>query len=294
MKQPNIAFLGLGIMGGGMARRLATAGFPLSVYNRNQEKAAPLAAIGARVAANPREAARGADIVFSMVADDVASRSMWLGRDGALAGAGNAGVMVECSTLTVAWIKELAQSVAARGGALVDAPVTGSRDAAAAGELNFLVGADGGTLEKIRPALAAMGRSTTHLGPVGSGALVKLVNNFMAGVHVAAFAEGLAWLERSGIDRGQAVAFLMGGAAASPVTKVVAARMTAGDFAPNFLLRLMAKDLDYAIGEAARKDVTLETATTALKSFREAIAAGHGEADMAAIVETVRARSGSA
>lgn len=289
MTSPRIAFLGLGIMGGGMARRLLGAGFPLAVYNRNREKAAPLGAAGARIADTPGEAAAGADIVISMVADDVASRSLWLGEHGALAGAAPDATFVECSTLTVAWVNELAQAVARRGGEFVDAPVTGSKAAAAAGELNFLVGGSAAALEKIRPALAAMGRSTTHLGPAGSGALVKLVNNFVCGVQLAALAEALAWIERSGLDRAKALAVLTDGAPGSPLVKVLSARMTAPDYTPNFLLRLMAKDLGYAIGEAAAQGQTLATASAALGQFQAAIAAGHGDQDMAAVVEPLRA-----
>lgn len=271
-----------------MARRLIGAGFPLAVHNRSPEKAAALVADGARLAASPREAAAGADIVVSMVADDTASRSMWLGAEGALAGLARGAVAVECSTLTVAWVRELAWEVAERGGEFVDAPVTGSKDAAASGALNFLVGGGAAALEKIRPALTVMGRSVTHLGPTGSGAMVKLVNNFVAGVQVAAFAEALTWLERSGVARDPAVAFLLEGAAASPITKVVASRMLAGDYAPHFLLRLMTKDLGYALDEAGHQGVALATAEAALGRFRAAIAAGLGDKDMAAIVEGVR------
>jgi 3-hydroxyisobutyrate dehydrogenase len=288
MTSPRIAFLGLGIMGGGMARRLLGAGFPLAVYNRNPEKAVALAASGARAALSPREAAAGAEVVVSMVADDAASRAMWMGADGALAGLARGAVAVECSTLTVAWVRELAWEVAERGGEFVDAPVTGSKDAAASGALNFLVGGGVPALEKIRPALTVMGRSVTHLGPTGSGAMVKLVNNFVAGVQVAAFAEALTWLERSGVARDPAVAFLLEGAVASPITKVVAARMLAGDFTPHFLLRLMTKDLGYALDEAGHQGVALATAEAALGRFRAAIAAGLGDKDMAAIVEGVR------
>lgn len=285
---PQIASLGLGIMGGGMARRLLGAGFPVTVYNRNPDKAAPLAAAGARVAESPRAAVAGAEIVFSMVADDVASRAMWLGAQGALAGVSRSAVLVECSTLTVAWVSELGAAAAAQGNEFVDAPVTGSKNASAAGELNFLVGGTVANLERIRPALTAMGRSVTHLGPAGSGALVKLVNNFVAGVHVAAFAEAFAWVERSGLDRAQALAVLSEGSVGSPVTKMIAARMGAGDFTPHFPLKLMAKDLGYAIGEAAKQQQTLATAATALERFRTAIGAGHGEQDMAAVVQPLR------
>jgi 3-hydroxyisobutyrate dehydrogenase len=244
---------------------------------------------GGIVADSPREAAKGAGIIFSMVADETGSRAMWLGPDGAIAGASPGAVMVECSTLTVAWVKELADAVKAAGGEFIDAPVAGSKAAAADGELTFIVGGSSGALENARPALMAMGRRIAHVGGTGSGALVKLVNNFLAGVQVAAFAEGLTWLERSGVDRTRALAFLLEGAASSPVTKVVAARMTAEDKAPNFQLRLMEKDLDYAIREAAGGKVSLRTAATARERFRESIAAGQGDEDMAAIVKAVRA-----
>lgn len=275
-------------MGGGMARRLIAAGFPVTVYNRSRAKAESLRADGATIAASAREAANGADIVFSMVADDDASRAMWQGVDGAIAGASPTTVMVECSTLSVAWVNELAGAVTRAGAKFLDAPVTGSKQAAAEGGLNFIVGGGDDALEKVRPAFSAMGRSVTHVGPTGSGALVKLLNNFLAGVQVAAFAEARVWLERTNLDRDKAMAFLLEGAAASPVTKVVAARMAAEDYTPNFLLRLMAKDLSYAIKEAGQTRLALHTAETALRRFRGAVAAGHGDQDMAAVVQTVR------
>ena len=290
MSTPRIAFLGLGLMGGGMARRLLGAGFAVTVFNRNPARAEPLAAAGARVAGSPREAAAGAEGVFSMVADDAASRAMWLGPDGAIAGAARGAVRVECSTLTVAWVQELAKAAAAAGAECIDAPVTGSKNQAAAGELNFLTGGNAAALETIRPALNAMGRSVTHLGPTGSGALLKLINNFLAGVHVAATAEAVAWIERTELDRAQAIAFLSDSAVGSPVTKTVAARMCAPDFTPNFFLRLMAKDLGYASGEAAKAGQQLTSAAMARDVFQRAIAAGHGDKDMSAVVEPLRRR----
>lgn len=273
-----------------MARRLLGAGFAVTVFNRTPARAEPLAAAGARVAGSPREAAAGAEVVFSMVADDAASRAMWLGPDGAIAGAARGAVLVECSTLTVAWVQELAQAAAAAGAECIDAPATGSKNQAAAGELNFLTGGNAAALETIRPALNAMGRSVTHLGPTGSGALLKLINNFLAGVHVAATAEAVAWIERTELDRAQAIAFLSDSAVGSPVTKTVAARMCAPDFTPNFFLRLMAKDLGYASGEAAKAGQQLTSAAMARDVFQRAIAAGHGDKDMSAVVEPLRRR----
>ncbi|MEN9631872.1 MAG: hypothetical protein RL077_276 [Verrucomicrobiota bacterium] len=288
MLTTRIAFLGLGIMGGGMVRRLWAAGFPLAVYNRSRQRAADLEASGIPVADSPRAAVAGAEIVFSMVADDAASRAIWLGAEGALAGVDPGAVVVECSTLSVAWVHELALAAAAAGAELVDAPVTGSKVAAAAGELNFLAGGKDAALARIRPALAVMGRSVTHLGPTGSGARVKLINNFVCGVQVATLAEALAWIESSGLDRTKALAVLTEGAPGSPLVKVLAKRMTGPDYDPNFLLRLMAKDLAYALGEAGAHGQTLLTATAALARFQAAVAAGHGEQDMSAVIEPLR------
>lgn len=284
MNKSCVAFLGLGIMGCGMARRLLVNGFPLTVFNRNAEKAKPFAAEGAQVASSPGEAAVHADIIISMVADDPASRALWLGENGALAAA----VCIECSSVTVNWVRELAAAAAKKKCKFLDAPVTGSKVQAAAGELNFLVDGDSVTLEKARPVLGAMSKAIVHLGPTGSGAMLKLINNFVCGVQVAALAEALTMIERSGLERAKALEVLTGGAPGSPLGKALAVRMTAPDFTPNFLLKLMAKDLGYAIQEGGTLSVELITATAALKEFQRAIAAGHAEKDMAAVIEPLR------
>ena len=288
MSKPRIAFFGLGIMGSGMARQLLKNGFPLTVFNRNAEKSKPFAAEGAHVAGSPREAASRADVIISMVADDNASRSLWRGENGALAAAAPGTVCVECSTVTVGWIQELAAAAQAKKCHLIDAPVTGSKTQAASGELNFIVGGDANTLEKARPVLAAMSKAIVHLGPTGSGSLLKLINNFVCGVQIASLAEALAMIERSGLDRAKALEILTGGAPGSPLVKAVSARMTAPDFTPNFLLRLMAKDLGYAIAEAGKNSVEMATAKAALSVFQNSVAAGHGEKDIAAVVELFR------
>jgi 3-hydroxyisobutyrate dehydrogenase len=291
MSKPRIAFLGLGIMGGGMARRLLAHDFPLSVFNRNPAKAAPFAAAGARAASTPREAASGADVIISMVADDPASRAIWLGPDGALAGAAAGAVCIESSTLSVSWVRELATAAGSRGCELVDAPVTGSKSQAAAGELLFLAGGSAAAIEKIRPVLAAMSKDIFVIGPTASGALLKLVNNFVCGVQTAALAEALVLVERTGLNRAKALELLTTGAAGSPMVKTLAARMDASDFTPNFLLRLMVKDLGYALAEARQVSVELRTGAAALDQFRRAAAAGHADQDIAAVLQSIRQRS---
>ena len=287
--KPRIAFLGLGIMGSGMAGRLLDAGFEVTVYNRSAARAQPLAARGAAVADSPRAAAAAADIVFSMVADDTASSALWDGELGAMRGAPRGAVLVECSTVTVARIGELADAAERAGCALVDAPVTGSKAQAAAGELVFLVGASTDALARIRPALQAMGKAIEHLGPVGSGALVKLINNFLAGVQAASLAEAIAIIERSSLDRDRALSAIVNGSPGSPVMKTLAARIMADDFSPNFYLRLLAKDMGYAIAEGESRGVPMATAATALGILRGAMEHGDGDRDMAAVVRQYRA-----
>jgi 3-hydroxyisobutyrate dehydrogenase len=287
----SIAFLGLGTMGGGMAARLAGAGFPSAVWNRHRDRADALAARGARVADSPRDAARSADLVISMVADDQASRSVWLGAEGALAEAKPGSVLIESSTLSPVWIAELADHARRAGCDLLDAPVTGSRTQAASGDLLFLVGGAAAALERARPALAAMGsRGVLHLGPTGSGARMKLVNNFVCGVQAAALAEAVALMERFGLNIANAFPVLADGAPGSPLVKGVGARMINHDYAVNFALSLMRKDLTYAIDEGARAGVSLRTAETARVLFDDAIAARLGNADFSAIVEPLRQR----
>jgi 3-hydroxyisobutyrate dehydrogenase len=290
MTKPRVALIGLGLMGTGMARRLLGAGFPLTVYNRSPQRAAPLAEEGAHVAASPRDAAAGADVILSMVSDDAASRSVWLGKDGALAGAARGTALVECSTLTVAWIEELARAASAAGCDLLDAPVTGSKPQAAAGELSFLVGGSADALERARPALAVMSRAVVHVGASGAGALLKLVNNFLCGVQAASLAEAIALIEKSGLDRTRALEVLAAGAPGSPLIKTLAGRMTARDYTPNFSLRLAAKDMDYAAGEGRRHGVPLSTVGPVIDLYGQAIAAGHGEEDFAVVVEPLRKR----
>jgi 3-hydroxyisobutyrate dehydrogenase len=283
-----VAILGLGTMGSGMAANLLKAGFSLVVYNRTAAKAQALVDAGARLAATPAEAAKGASVVISMLADDAASREVWLGKDGALEAAGKDAVLIESSTVSPAWVAELEARAAQHGVELLDAPVTGSRMQAAAGQLSFLVGGSDRALEAVAPVLRAMGKEIVHLGPLGSGAKLKLINNFLCGVQIASLAEGIAWIERSGLDREKALAFLKTGAGGSPLIGAISTRMVDHNYAVNFLLRLMAKDLQYAQNEAEHCDVDLTTAQTARGLFEAAIAKGFGEEDMSSVIEPLR------
>jgi 3-hydroxyisobutyrate dehydrogenase len=286
MTKPNVAILGLGIMGAGMAGRLLSANFPLAIYNRNREKSLLFASSGAFIAASAREAASRSQIILSMVADDAASRNVWLGENGALAGASPSAVLVECSTLSIGWVKELETAAAQRGCEFLDAPVTGTKPHAASGELLFLVGGSADALDAARPVLSVLGRDVVHLGPTGSGALMKLINNFLCGVQAASFAEALSLIDAGQLDRTKALSILTAGAPGSGIVKRVAERVIANDFNPNFALRWMAKDLAYAIDAASSNGVSFQTGSAALSVFEDAIAEGHGDEDFSAVTES--------
>lgn len=284
-RKARVAFLGLGVMGSGMAHRLLNAGFPLTVFNRSLERAQGLATQGASVAGSPYDAAARAEVIISMVADDDASRQIWLGDAGALAASGPGTVCVECSTLSVGWVQELAAAASSKRCQCLDAPVTGSKTHARSGELTFMVGGNAATVEQVLPLFRVMGKTIHRVGPQGSGALLKLINNFVCGVQIAAFAEAAGMVERGGLERDKALEILLSGALASPLIKTVAERVAAQEAAPHFLLRLMAKDLRYAIEEGRKVSLELTTATAALKRFEDGIAAGDGDRDISALVK---------
>jgi 3-hydroxyisobutyrate dehydrogenase len=287
MPKARVAVLGLGIMGAGMASRLLSTGYEVSVYNRSRQKAMSLGDAVAFVANSPREAAARSEIVIAMVADDAASRNIWLGHEGALAGAEPGSLLLESSTLSVGWVKELHTAASQKGCEFLDAPVTGTKPHAASGELFFMVGGSAEGFARARPLLSVLGREVLHIGPRGSGALIKLINNFVCGVEAAAFAEALALVSAGGLDREKSISVLGNSALASPLIKRMLTSMAANDFTPNFPLKLMTKDIGYAIKEAESVGLPLRTAVPAAEVFKHALAKGLGEQDFSAVIKGV-------
>jgi len=279
-----IAFLGLGAMGSRMALNLIRAGHHVTVWNRSPDATAALAAAGARVAQSPREAATGADFVVAMLRDDEASRQVWLAPEtGALAGMAAGVVAIESSTLSPGWVRTLGEAAAAGGVALLEAPVAGSLPQAEGAQLIYLVGGDPVALDAAEPLLKAMGSAIHRVGPLGTGALVKLSTNALLGVQLTALAELIGVLKRSGADAARALQAV----AATPVWSPVATRLTdsmlTGNFAPQFPVALIEKDFGYAVEAAGSADAAPVLAA-ALGVFREAIARGLGEANMTGVV----------
>ena len=252
---PRVGFIGLGRMGHGMAGRYLDAGFAVALWNRSRAKADDLIARGAHWATSPAAAAAEADAVVTMVADDEASRAVWLGKelgkDGAAAAMKSGTLAIECSTVSHRHALDMARELRGRGLIYIDCPVTGLPDAAAAGKLTLLVGADAADLDKARPFLDPLSTTIRHFGDVGSGTVYKLINNLMGAIQIAGIAEGLAIAEQAGLDMKLVLEAVETGVAASPQVIRHSRRMIARDFSgASFTAALRHKDAAYAVALA--------------------------------------------
>jgi 3-hydroxyisobutyrate dehydrogenase len=246
-----VAFIGLGRMGHGMAGRYLDNGFEVAVWNRSKAKAEDLIARGARWARSPADAADRADAIVTMVADDEASRAVWLGKDGAALTAKAGTLAIECSTVSYRHALDLARELRGRGLVYIDSPVTGLPDAAASGKLTLLVGAEPADLERARPYLVPLSITIRHFGAVGTGTVYKLINNLMGAIQIAGIAEGLAIAEQAGLDMKLVLEAVETGVAASPQVIRHSKRMVARNFAgANFTAALRHKDAAYAVALA--------------------------------------------
>jgi len=270
---PHVAFIGLGRMGHGMAGRYLDSGFTLAVWNRSRTKADDLIARGARWAASPADAARHADAIVTMVADDAASCAVWSGKDGIAETARKGAFAIECSTVSHHHTMDMARDLTTRGLRYIDCPVTGLPDAAASGKLTLLVGADASDLDAARPFLAPLGTTLRHFGAVGTGTVFKLINNLMGAVQIASLAEGLRIAEQAGLDMQLVQQSLASGAVASPQVVRHSARMVARDFAgASFTAALRHKDASYALALAENLGLDLAVARAALDIYARATA----------------------
>ena len=283
---PNkIAFLGLGAMGSRMATNLIQAGHQLHVWNRTRARCNPLVELGAAAHDSPREAVQQADIVFSMVRDDAASRAVWLDKDtGALAGMGKGTTAIECSTMSLDWCLQLSRHMASHQVQFLDAPVLGSRPQTEAHQLIHLVGGDSSIVQQITNVLEASAMAIHHIGKPGTGMAMKLAVNALFGIQVAALGELLALLASQGIDTATAAALFTELPVTSPAAKMAVASIASGSFAPLFPIELVHKDLGYTI-EAAEPVSSLPLTTNTQALFARAIKHGYGAENINAIAK---------
>jgi 3-hydroxyisobutyrate dehydrogenase-like beta-hydroxyacid dehydrogenase len=284
---PPLGFVGLGAMGGRMARRLIDAGYTVHGYNRTASKAAGLVRAGLHLAASPREVAERAAVVFTMVTDDGALEAVTRGPQGLVAGLARDAIVIEMSTVSPAVVERLAADVSARGAALLDAPVSGSPVTLEAGQLSFMVGGDPAVLERARPFLLAIGPTITHVGRVGLAKSMKIAVNQALAVQMLAFSESVLLAEKAGIDRARAVEVVVKSVVASPMVKYRAPFVLGMPAEPLFDVDMIQKDMRLALDLARATGVALPSVALTHELLTAAKGLGLAKYDFAILFDVL-------
>jgi glyoxylate/succinic semialdehyde reductase len=289
-----VGFVGLGMMGGRLAARLARAGDPLVVTNRSIEKASPVVAAGARAVPKPRAVgeADGRGVVLTMLSDGLALERAVFGRSGLAGGLEAGSLVIDLSTVRPEETRAFAERLARTGIQFLDAPVGGSVDAAEAGSLIFYVGGDPIQLERARPLLVHLGHEIQHLGPVGQGSAMKLVNHHLTIGNIAPLAEALAFGERLGIERPKLLELLGRGGGRSAMLERKRSQLLDRKYDPQFRLALALKDLFLVERSGRAAETPTRLTREARRLLEEAVDQGHAEEDFSAVLEAAIARSG--
>ena len=284
-----VAFLGLGVMGFPMAGHLARAGHPVTVYNRSPAKAqAWMAEFGGSAKATPREAAMGADIVFSCVGNDDDLRAVTLGADGAFAGMAPGSVLVDHTTASADVARELYGAAKNLGLAFVDAPVSGGQAGAQNGLLTVMCGGDAAEFEKVQPVAMAFSRAFTLLGASGAGQLAKMVNQICIAGLVQGLAEAIAFGQKAGLDMNQVLDVIGKGAAQSWQLDNRGKTMVADQFDFGFAVDWMRKDLGLVLDEARRNGARLPVTALVDQFYADVQAMGGNRLDTSSLIKRLR------
>ncbi len=287
-----VAFLGLGTMGSAMAANLARAGFPLIVWNRTPGREAALAELDVETADHPADAAGRADVIVLCVSDTPDVEGVLFGPDGVIHGARAGSLVIDCSTIAPSGSWDFAARLRERGVAMVDAPVSGGSEGARDATLTIFVGGAEDDVARARPILGALGRTITHVGPIGAGQAVKAVNQvILAGTYLGV-AEGIVLAIKAGLDVEQVVGALGGGAAQSWVLANRSGRMLDNDYPLGFKVALHRKDLTIALQLADQLGASLPITALAAALESGLVARGHGDDDVSALARAIRGLSG--
>jgi 3-hydroxyisobutyrate dehydrogenase len=279
-------------MGGAMAANIARAGFPLTVWNRTPERGRRLVDLGAAQARTPAEAVAESNIALLCVSDTPDVEAILFGTDALADGAHEGLLVIDASTISPVATRDFAARLAERGVAMVDAPVSGGSEGAEKGTLSIFVGGEAADVDRARPVLEAIGKTITHVGPIGSGQAVKAVNQvILAGTYMGV-AEGIVLALKAGLDVEQVVGALSGGAAQSWVLANRSGRMIANDYPLGFKVALHRKDLGIALELARETGTVLPISAMCEQIEAGLIGRGHGDDDMSAVARTIRELSG--
>jgi 3-hydroxyisobutyrate dehydrogenase len=238
-----VGFIGLGIMGQGMARNLLKSGFSLTVWNRTTSKTDSLIEAGARAGQSPADVAAQSDITVICVSDTPDVEAVVLGEGGVIEGAGAGSLIIDCSTISPLATQSMARALAERGVAMLDAPISGGSEGAANGTLSIMVGGDAGEFERALPVFEAMGQTITHVGASGAGQIVKLVNQILVVGHALAMGEALLFAQAGGVDLQKTLAAVEAGAACSWMLSNRGPQIIRRDWRPGFTIDLQQKDV---------------------------------------------------
>jgi 3-hydroxyisobutyrate dehydrogenase-like beta-hydroxyacid dehydrogenase len=282
MTAPVIGVVGLGSMGSRFARRFSSAGYEVHVYNRTRDRAAALEDLGVQVRKSPRELAERSDVVISMVWDSEALTQVMTGSDGVLGGLGPGKIVADASTVEPEVSARLAELVAERGAAMLDIPVSGSLDKAAAGELTLMVGGSAAVLERVRPVLEVLGNSVLHVGERnGSGLVIKLAVNMQVAAQAVAWGEGLALAAEYGIGRKTATQVMLHSVIASPMLTYRAPFVLAPPDEVWATAAQLRKDVAYAVERSAG---SARAAAHALELLDDICRSGRGDREAAELI----------
>ncbi len=287
-----IAYIGLGVMGQGMAKRLLSAGYDVTVYNRSRDKAEAMMEFGAKVGDTPKSAVLEADIVISCLADPPAVKAVMYGEEGAIAGMKAGAILIDMSTIDPSTSIEIAEELKKRGKHMLDAPVGGSRVHAAEGQLTAMVGGEESVLERCRPVLDTLCKAVIYTGPNGSGAYTKLCFNLIVSHMTAAIAEALILGEKAGVKGQVILDTIMNAAIASKYYEWKGGCMMDRDFTTNFSTKLMLKDLNLIMSAAYGLDLSLPVTASVKELFAAAKATGHAEEDFCSVVKVLESIAG--
>ena len=287
-----IAFIGLGTMGVGMSLNILKAGHEVSVHNRTREKEEAVAKKGAQRAESPRAAADGAEIIVTMVSDTPDVEEVVLGAEGVIHGAPQGAIVIDMSTISPAATHKMAEELSKKGIKMLDAPVSGGPEGANNGTLAIMVGGDAADFDKALPILEIMGKTVTHVGPIGAGQITKAINQIIISGTYLAVAEGLTLGMKAGLDMEKVIAAISGGAASSWVLHNRGINVVNNTYPLGFRVKLHHKDLGIALETARKLAVTLPATALVEQIENGLIASGYGDDDVSAIGRAIRKQSG--
>lgn len=287
-----LGFVGLGVMGGRMVKRLLNAGHTVTGYNRTKSKADWLLEAGMRWADSPRAVAEAADVIFTMVTNTKALLAVTGGPEGILAGLGAGKIYVDMSTVSPVVSQELAAQVAETGAHMVDAPVSGSVETLEQGKLSIMVGGDPDVFEQIKPILLDIGPKATHVGANGLAVTMKIATNLSLAVQMLAFSEGLLLAEKSGIKREVAVEVLTNSVIASPMVKYRCPFVLGMPEEAWFNVNMMQKDMNLALELGRQVDVPMPTTAVTNEFLTAARGMGLAEKDFAILFAVLARMAG--